>query len=114
GNGILDNVVFFAEKLPFLPIVPAVTFEIQRVFARYCTTGPLRALLWPGFLAQKITTIEPDDKQLEVALASLRATLFRQEAGQSYERNDDVSFPDYQAILDAEQLRPGLATQAAE
>ncbi|AKV00901.1 hypothetical protein AKJ09_07564 [Labilithrix luteola] len=79
GKVLLDNVIFFAEKLPFLPLIAAVTFEIQRVFARYCTTGPLRVLLWPGFLCQKITTIEPDDEQLEVALASLRVTLFREE-----------------------------------
>ena len=26
-------------KLPFLPLIAAVTFEIQRVFARYCTTA---------------------------------------------------------------------------
>jgi len=69
---------FFVLKLPFLPLVAAVTYEIQRVFARYCTTGPLRALLWPGFLVQKITTAEPDDAQLEVALGSLRATLWRE------------------------------------
>ena len=109
GNALLDNLVFFLEKLPFLPFITAITFELQRVFARYCTTGPLRALLWPGFLVQKITTIEPDDDQLEVALASLRATLFRQEAGQSYDQNDDVAFPSYQAILDAERLRPSEA-----
>ena len=46
-----------------------ITFEIQRFTARYCLTGPLRALLWPGFLIQRITTIEPDDTQLEIALA---------------------------------------------
>ena len=74
GNVALDNVVFFLEKLPFLPLIAAVTFEIQRIFARWCTTGPLRVLLWPGFLCQKITTIEPNDEQLEVALASLRVT----------------------------------------
>jgi len=79
GKVVLDNVLFFLEKLPFLPLIAAFTFEIQRVFAKYCTTGPLRALLWPGFLVQKITTIEPDDHQLEVALASLRVTLFREE-----------------------------------
>ncbi len=79
GNVVLDNVVFFLEKLPFLIPMVAITFEIQRIFARYFTTGPLRAVLWPGFLVQKITTIEPDDDQLEVALASLRATLFREE-----------------------------------
>lgn len=82
GKAWLDNVLFFLEKLPFLPVIAAVTFEIQRVFARYCTTGPLRALLWPGFLCQKITTIEPDDDQLEIALASLRVTLFREDGGE--------------------------------
>jgi uncharacterized protein YqhQ len=76
----VESVGFFFMKLPFLPVIAAVTFEIQRLFARYCTTGPLRALLWPGFLVQKITTAEPDDAQLEVALASLRATLWREEA----------------------------------
>jgi uncharacterized protein YqhQ len=80
GNTLVQNLAFFAMKLPFLPVVAAITYEIQRVFARYCTTGPLRALLWPGFLVQKITTAEPDDDQLEVALASLRATLWREAA----------------------------------
>jgi uncharacterized protein YqhQ len=80
GNTLVQNVAFFVMKLPFLPLLAAITYEIQRVFARYCTTGPLRALLWPGFLVQKITTAEPDDDQLEVALASLRATLWREAA----------------------------------
>jgi uncharacterized protein YqhQ len=106
GNAFFDNVVFFLEKLPALPLIAAITFELQRVFARYCTTGPLRALLWPGFLVQKITTIEPDDDQLEVALASLKATLFRQENGEAPETNDDVQFPSYDALLEAERLRP--------
>jgi uncharacterized protein YqhQ len=104
GNAVLDNVVFFLEKLPFLPAIAGFTFELQRVFARYCTTGPLRALLWPGFLVQKITTIEPDDQQLEVALASLRVTLFR-ESGVIGEGSDDVSFATYADIAHAERLR---------
>jgi len=104
GSAFLDNVIFFFEKLPFLPLIAAVTFEIQRLFARYCTRGPLRALLWPGFLVQKITTIEPDDDQLEVALASLRATLFR-ENGERPAAAEDVAFDSYDAILSAERLR---------
>jgi uncharacterized protein YqhQ len=80
GGRVAVSVGFFLMKLPFLPLVAAVTYEIQRIFARYCTTGPLRALLWPGFVVQKITTAEPDDAQLEVALASLRATLWREAA----------------------------------
>jgi hypothetical protein len=94
--------------------------------ARYCSTGPLSALLWPGFLVQKITTAEPDDAQLEVALASLRATLFRQTApgtrpeafdlrepaptanAERAADNADVVFPDYAALAAAPALRPGV------
>ena len=75
---LADNVLFFLMKLPFLPLIAAVTFELQRLLARYATKGPLRMLLWPGFLVQKITTIEPDDAQLEVALAALAITLQRE------------------------------------
>ncbi len=80
GGRLAQFFAFLVLKLPFLPLIAAVTYEIQRIFARHCTTGPLRALLWPGFLVQKITTAEPDDAQLEVALASLRATLWREAA----------------------------------
>lgn len=106
GSAVADNVVFFLEKLPFLPVLAGATFEIQRVFARHCATGPLRALLWPGFLVQKITTAEPDDSQLEVALASLRATLFRQRgASLGNEDGGDVAFPSYAALSEAAELR---------
>ena len=106
GNAALDNLVFLLEKLPFLPVLAGITFELQRVFARYCSTGPLRALLWPGFLVQKITTAEPDDAQLEVALASLRATLFRQEGtGLDGGEGHDVAFPSYEALAGVAVLR---------
>lgn len=104
GSALLDNVIFFGEKLPFLPVLVAITFELQRVFARYFSAGPLRVLLWPGFLVQKITTAEPDDAQLEVALASLRATLFRQEQDQA-QGEGDVCFPSFAALLGAARLR---------
>lgn len=104
GNAAADNAIFFLEKLPFLPLIAAVTFEIQRVFAKYCTTGPLRVLLYPGFLCQKITTIEPDDEQLEVALASLRVTLFR-ENGEDKKSGGDIRYKDFDALMTAPQLR---------
>jgi uncharacterized protein YqhQ len=112
GNALADNSIFFFEKLPFLPVLVALTFELQRFFARYCSSGPLRALLWPGFLVQKITTAEPDDDQLEVALASLRVTLFRHEESQASSREDDIVFPSYGALLAAETLRPNVASAA--
>ncbi len=95
---LVDNVAFFLMKLPFLPVIAAVTFEIQRVFARYCTKGPLRALLWPGFLVQKVTTIEPDDNMLEIALTALRATLTREAApGEDVGEKSFESFEAFQS-----------------
>jgi uncharacterized protein YqhQ len=96
---VAENLLLIGLKLPFLPVIAAVTFEIQRIFARYCTTGFLRALLWPGFLVQKITTIEPDDDQLEVALASLKATLWREQAAaQAPAEATDRTFVDFAAL----------------
>jgi uncharacterized protein YqhQ len=95
---LADNVLFFLLKLPFLPFIAAITFELQRLLARYATRGPLRMLLWPGFLVQKITTIEPDDNQLEVALGALAVTLGR-EKGHRVESTADQQYPGYAELL---------------
>jgi peptide chain release factor 1 len=117
-NGLGENALLFLMKLPFLPVIAAITFEIQRVFARYCTTGPLRVLLWPGFLVQKITTIEPEDDQLEVALASLGVTLWREQgsgvagvAGVAGDEPADVTERKYSSYDDL--LAQGAQPQAA-
>lgn len=110
GGRVQQSIGFFFMKLPFLPVIAAITYEIQRFFARYCTTGPLQVLLWPGFLVQKITTAEPDPKQLEVALASLQATLWREKAASSAPAEvPDRVFPDYGQLL----ADPGYATANA-
>lgn len=92
---LADNVLFFLMKLPFLPVIAAITFELQRLLARY-GKGPVRIFMWPGFLVQKITTIEPDDAQLEVALAALRTALNR-ELGDK-RGSGDSTFDGYEAL----------------
>jgi uncharacterized protein YqhQ len=94
---LVDNLLFFVMKLPFLPVIAAITFEIQRALARW-GKGPLRALLWPGFLVQKITTIEPDEEQLEVALAALRTTLLREQGLAPAAATNDLTFESYAAL----------------
>jgi uncharacterized protein YqhQ len=99
GSELVQNVVFFLLKLPLLPVVAGLTYELQRFFAKYCTTGPLRVLLWPGFLVQKITTAEPDDDQLEVALASLRSALANA-AVKLPANHPDQKFSSYDVLVD--------------
>ena len=78
GNPFLDNLLFFFEKLPFVPLLAGLTFELQRLTARNVDAAWVQPFLVPGYLVQGITTIPPDDSQLEVALASLRLTLERE------------------------------------
>jgi uncharacterized protein YqhQ len=80
-EGLLAQVLTLGVRIALLPLIAAVSYELQRLSARYCTVGPLRVLLWPGFLFQKITTREPDDAQIEIAITAMRTAMWREEVG---------------------------------
>jgi uncharacterized protein YqhQ len=94
----MNDFFFFLLKLPFIPFIAGLTYEIQRFLAKYCSTGPLQFLLWPGFLVQKITTAEPDPMQLEIALASLRAALAHAKVALP-EDHPDKTFATYERLV---------------
>jgi uncharacterized protein YqhQ len=96
-GALVDNLAFFLMKLPFLPVLAAITFELQRLLAR-SARGPFRVFLWPGYWVQKITTIEPDDTQLEVALGALAVTLGREHTV-SPDGRVEASYPSYAELL---------------
>jgi uncharacterized protein YqhQ len=79
--GLVGQLQTLALRVSMLPFIAGISFELQRFTARYCTTGPLRVLLWPGFLFQKITTREPDDAQLEIAIAAMESAIWREKVG---------------------------------
>lgn len=61
-------------KLAFLPLVAGLSYELLKALAKTKNKifFPLKA---PGLLLQRITTREPDEKMLEVAIASFNAVL---------------------------------------
>ncbi len=61
-------------KLLAFPLVSGISYEAIRLAGKY-QNAFTRALIMPGLLMQYITTKEPDDSQIEVAIASLRAVL---------------------------------------
>lgn len=61
-------------KIAVFPLMAGISYEIIR-FAGKHQNGFTKAMVWPGLMMQKITTKEPDDSQLEVAIASLKAVL---------------------------------------
>lgn len=70
-----------ATHLPLIPLVGGVSYEFIRISAKHSTTFPGRIVVAPGLWLQKITTKEPDEQQLEVALVALRSALGTESPG---------------------------------
>jgi uncharacterized protein YqhQ len=58
--------------LLFVPFAIGVSFEILKLSDKYSSNFLVKQLIKPGLWLQKITTSEPDDEQLEVALESVK------------------------------------------
>jgi uncharacterized protein YqhQ len=102
ASGFSGQVMTYGLRLSLLPLIAAISYELQRFSAKYCTTGPLRVLLYPGFLFQKITTREPDDTQIEVAIAAMQGAFAREKQNDSAERSRTfASFDEAQNVLAA-------------
>jgi uncharacterized protein YqhQ len=59
-----------AMKLLLLPLVVGIGYEIIKIAGRYDNIAT-RIISWPGLCLQRLTTREPDDSQIEVAIASM-------------------------------------------
>ena len=59
-------------RLALLPVVAGIAYEVLMVGGRHPRAWWLRPFLLPGLWLQRLTTREPADDQLEVALAALR------------------------------------------
>lgn len=62
-------------RLAFVPVIAGLAYEAIKLSGRFKNSPLLKPFIWPGLMLQKITTSRPDDDQLEVALAALKAVL---------------------------------------
>jgi len=60
------------QRIVLLPLVIGVSYEVLQWTNKLRETPVLRYLGYPGLWLQKITTREPDDSQVEVAIASFQ------------------------------------------
>jgi uncharacterized protein YqhQ len=64
-----------ATRIALLPVVAGISYEVLKFTGRHQNFFLWRWLSIPGFWLQRLTTREPDDQQLEVAINSLVAVL---------------------------------------
>ncbi len=60
------------SRILLAPIIAALSYEVIYFGNRHTDNAVVRAVLAPGLWLQSLTTREPDDAQLEVALSALR------------------------------------------
>jgi uncharacterized protein YqhQ len=73
--GSLPFVLRLLSRIVFVPLIAGIGYEFLRLSARYYHLGWVRALVAPTLAMQKLTTEEPDDSMLEVAILALRRVL---------------------------------------
>lgn len=69
----------FLARVSFLPFIAGISYEILKWSARQKRSLFIKILTAPGLWFQRLTTKEPDDKQLEVALEALKKALILEE-----------------------------------
>lgn len=59
-------------RLALLPVVAGISFEIIKLAGKRSESPLMKLVSYPGLMMQRLTTVEPDDEQLEVALEALK------------------------------------------
>ena len=78
------------SRLLLMPVIAGISYELLR-WAGRSDNAVVRVLSWPGLMMQKLTTREPDEEQLEVAITSLKAVLGELEPGVISKQDEDIS-----------------------
>jgi hypothetical protein len=76
---IVEALSNFGLHILILPLIAGVAYELLRFAGKFRHNKAIMSLFLPGLWTQYITTAEPRDDQIEVALESLKACLAGEE-----------------------------------
>ena len=68
-----------ASRILGIPLIAGISYEVIKWAGKHRRKRWVRAVMWPGLMLQNLTTREPDEEQLAVAIASLKRVLDEQE-----------------------------------
>ncbi|MBM3705637.1 MAG: DUF1385 domain-containing protein [Actinobacteria bacterium] len=86
------------SRVLLIPVIAGISYELIRFAGKFSRYKIINVVFYPGLLLQRITTREPDIKQIEVATVSLKRILEAESAAAQDEieekiisKADDVS-----------------------
>lgn len=71
------------SRILLIPVISGISYELIKLAGKFSRFRIVRIFFYPGLLLQKITTREPDIKQLEVAISSFKKVI---EAEKSFKK----------------------------
>jgi uncharacterized protein YqhQ len=83
SNMLLISLGNFVMHVAVLPFIAGIAYELLRFAGKFRDNKVVMSLFVPGLLTQYITTKEPRDDQIEVALESLKACLAEEESAKA-------------------------------
>ena len=69
------KVILFLIRISLLPLIAGLSYEFLKFSAKYEKNKAMKIFIWLGLLMQKITTKEPNKKQMEVAVEAVKKVL---------------------------------------
>jgi uncharacterized protein YqhQ len=63
------------SRIVLIPLIAAMAYEIIRFGGAFESNPITRVLMWPNLALQSLTTRQPDDAQVEVAVSALKQVL---------------------------------------
>jgi uncharacterized protein YqhQ len=63
------------SRIFFIPLIAGISYEMLKLSAKHQNNFLVKLFILPGLWLQKVTTKEPDEKQVEVALEALKTVL---------------------------------------
>lgn len=85
-DGLPKLLLIIAVRIVFMPVIAGISYEITVRWAGNHPENPLvKVILWPGMQMQYLTTNEPDDGQVECAIAAMQRVLEREKAEEGIE-----------------------------
>ncbi|TNF46042.1 DUF1385 domain-containing protein, partial [bacterium] len=70
------------SRIVLIPFIAGASYELMKLGDKYRDWKTFRLLLLPGLMLQRLTTREPTDDQIEVALVALKEALANEGVGQ--------------------------------
>ncbi len=95
--GIHTTWLMVLSRILLVPVIAALSYEVIYFSGRHTDNRLVRIIMTPGLLLQSLTTREPDDSKIEVALSALRRVI-------EIENPEDVT---WEPVEEKEELKEG-------